>query len=47
MDGDTDWATVMKDLRDIGYDAYVIHEVSGDRASQIEMARRMRKIIAL
>ena len=47
MDGDTDWATVMKDLRDIGYDAYVIHEVGGDRDLQIEMAKRMRKIISL
>ena len=47
MDGDTDWATVMKDLRDIGYDKYVIHEVGGDRDLQIEMAKRMRKIISL
>lgn len=47
MDGDTDWATVMKDLRDIGYDKYVIHEVGGDRDLQIEMAKRMRKIVRL
>jgi len=47
MDGDTEWATVMKDLRDIGYDAYVIHEVGGDRDLQIEMAKRMRKIVSL
>jgi len=47
MDGDTDWATVVKDLRDIGYDSYVIHEVGGDRDLQIEMAKRMRKIVSL
>ncbi|HCK09479.1 MAG: xylulose 5-phosphate 3-epimerase [Gemmatimonadetes bacterium] len=47
MDGDTDWATIVKDLRAIGYESYVIHEVGGDRELQAEMARRMRKIIAL
>ena len=47
MDGDTDWAEVMKGLRGIGYDRYVIHEVGGDRDLQIEMARRMRQIIAM
>ena len=47
MDGDTDWATVMADLRDIGYDAPVIHEVGGDRDAQIETAKRMKKIVAL
>jgi L-ribulose-5-phosphate 3-epimerase len=47
MDGDTDWETVVKDLRGIGYDSYVIHEVGGDRDMQIEMAKRMRKIVNL
>lgn len=47
MDGDTDWATVVKDLRDIGYDRPVIHEVGGDRDLQIEMAKRMKKIVSL
>ena len=47
MDGDTEWRTIVKDLRDIGYDSYVIHEVSGDRDLQIEMAKRMRKIVSL
>ena len=47
MDGDTDWATIVKDLRAIGYESYVINEVGGDRELQAEMARRMRKIIAL
>jgi hexulose-6-phosphate isomerase len=47
MDGDTEWATVMQDLRNIGYDKYVIHEVGGDRELLIEMAKRMRKIVSL
>ncbi len=47
MDGDTDWATVVADLRAIGYDRPVIHEVGGDRDTQIEMAARMRKIVSL
>ena len=47
MDGDTDWATVVSDLRKVGYDGPVIHEVGGDRELQIEMAARMRKIVSL
>jgi len=47
MDGDTDWPTVVKELRAIGYDDCVIHEVGGDREVQIEMARRMKKIVAM
>ena len=47
MDGDTDWAGLMKDLRAIGYDDCVIHEIGGDRETQIEMANRMKKIVAL
>ena len=47
MDGNTEWATVMQDLRNIGYDKYVIHEVGGDRELLIEMAKRMRKIVSL
>ena len=31
-----------EELRDIGYDRYVIHEVGGDRDVQIEMAKRMK-----
>jgi len=46
MDGDTDWATVVGDLRTIGYDGPVLHEVGGDRDLQIEMAARMRKIVS-
>ncbi len=47
MDGDTDWPTIVKELRGIGYDDCVIHEVGGDREVQIEMARRMKKIVAM
>lgn len=47
MDGDTDWAGVMAALRSVGYDRPVIHEVSGDRAKQLELADRMRKIVGM
>jgi hexulose-6-phosphate isomerase len=47
MDGDTDWPTVMKELRSVGYDDSVVHEVSGNRGVQIEMAKRMKKIVTL
>lgn len=47
LDGDTDWPTVMRELRAIGYDEYVVHEVGGDRAAQIDIATRMRRIIAM
>lgn len=45
MDGDTDWPTIVSLLREIGYDNSVIHEVGGDRDMQIEMAKRMKKIV--
>jgi len=38
---------VMEAFRVVGYDGYVIHEVGGDRAAQIDLAQRMRKIIAM
>ena len=47
MDGDTDWAGVMAELRAAGYSAPVIHEVGGSRDDHIETARRMRRIVAL
>ena len=47
LDGDTDWPAVMQELREIGYDEYVVHEVGGDRATQIDIAKRMRRIIAM
>ena len=46
MDGDTDWPKVIGELRAIGYDGTLIHEIGGDRAKQIEMAGRMRRILA-
>ena len=45
LDGDTDWRSVMRELRSIGYDGYVVHEVGGDRAAQIDIAKRMRRIV--
>ncbi|MBI2194698.1 MAG: sugar phosphate isomerase/epimerase [Planctomycetes bacterium] len=47
MDGDTDWATVIRELRNAGYTDSLVHEIGGDRQVQIEMAKRMRKIVAL
>lgn len=47
LDGDTDWEAVMAAFRAIGYDGYVVHEVGGDREAQIDLAKRMRKIIAM
>lgn len=47
LDGDTDWATIMAELRAINYDSSVIHEVGGDNQVLLEMAERMRRIVAL
>ncbi len=47
MDGDTDWLLVMGELHAAGYEVSLIHEVSGDHATQIRMGERMRRIIAL
>ena len=47
LDGDTDWPTLMKEFRAIGYDSYVVHEVGGDRQALIDIADRMRRIVAL
>lgn len=47
MEGDTDWKTLMAELRAIGYDDAVIHEVGGSREELLETARRMRRILAL
>ena len=47
LDGDTDWPSVMREFRAIGYDRYVIHEVGGDLAAQIDIAKRMRRIVAM
>ena len=47
MDGDTDWSTLIAELRAIGYQHSLIHEVSGDRETQIRMGERMRRIASL
>ena len=47
LDGDTDWPVVMAELRTAGYDGSVIHEVGGDDDAQIEIAERMRRIVAM
>ena len=47
MDGDTDWPTIMAELRTIGYNSSLIHEVGGDHQVLVEMAERMRRIVAL
>ncbi|HET7558736.1 MAG TPA: sugar phosphate isomerase/epimerase family protein [Limnochordia bacterium] len=45
-DGDTDWPRVIAHLQRIGYTGPIIHEIDGDDELQLEMARRMRKIVA-
>jgi len=47
LDGDTNWPLVMREFRNIGYDSYVVHEVGGDRKALIDLAERMRKIVAM
>jgi hexulose-6-phosphate isomerase len=45
LDGDTNWPLLMSELRAVGYDDAVIHEVGGSRAELIETAARMRRIV--
>lgn len=47
LDGDTDWPLLMKEFRNVGYDDAVVHEVGGDREALIDIAERMRKIVAM
>ncbi len=47
LEGDTDWHTLMREFSAIGYDGYVVHEVSGDWAAQVDIAERMRRIVAM
>jgi L-ribulose-5-phosphate 3-epimerase len=47
LDGDAEWPTIMSELRAADYDVSLIHEVSGDRAVQIRMGERLRRIVAL
>lgn len=47
MQGQVDWSAVMREIRSIGYDDYVITEVCGDRAVYEETCRIMDTILSL
>jgi L-ribulose-5-phosphate 3-epimerase len=47
MEGAVDWPAVMREIRAIGYDDYVITEVCGDREVYAETSRVMDRILAL
>jgi L-ribulose-5-phosphate 3-epimerase len=47
MQGSVDWPAVMREIRAIGYDDYVITEVCGERAVYEETCRIMDTILAL
>jgi hexulose-6-phosphate isomerase len=47
LDGDTDWPAVMRELRAIGYDSTLIHEVGGEREVLVDLGARMRRIVAM
>lgn len=47
MSGAVDWPAVMREIRAIGYDDYVITEVCGERAVYEETCRVMDTILAL
>jgi len=47
LEGDTDWPTLMKELRQVGYDSTLIHEVGGDHQALVDLGERMRRIVAM
>lgn len=47
LEGDTDWPVIMRELRQIGYDSTLIHEVGGDHQALIDLGERMRRIVAM
>ena len=47
MQGAVDWRAVMREIRAIGYDDYVITEVCGDRATYEETCRAMDTILSI
>ena len=47
MEGAVDWPAVMREIRAIGYDDYVITEVCGTRETYEETCRVMDRILAL
>jgi hexulose-6-phosphate isomerase len=44
-EGDTDWPLVLGELRRVGYDAPLIHEVDGDRQACVDLADRLRQLL--
>tara|TARA_B100000029_G_scaffold516652_1_gene632300 strand:+ start:39455 stop:40246 length:792 start_codon:yes stop_codon:yes gene_type:complete len=47
MEGDTDWLSVMTELRKIGYNAPLVSEVGGNDKKMLETVDRIHQIIAL
>ncbi|HIE51522.1 MAG TPA: sugar phosphate isomerase/epimerase [Armatimonadetes bacterium] len=47
LEGDVNWPAVMAALREIGYDDYLISEVSGDWAAHTRTAQAMEKILQM
>lgn len=47
MDGQVNWPEVMRAIREIGYDDFLISEVGGDDATYAETSRRMDQILKL
>ena len=46
-EGDTDWPTVMAELRASGYSSSLIHEVGGERSTLVDLGERLRRIASL
>ncbi len=47
MDGQVNWPEVMRAIREIGYNDFVISEVGGDDATYAETSKRMDKILKM
>ncbi len=47
LDGDTDWPVVMRELRQIGYNSTLLHEVGGDHQTLVGLGERLRRIAAM
>lgn len=47
MEGDVDWKAVMRELRAIGYDDFLISEVGGDEEAHRRTAEAIDRIISL
>ena len=44
LEGDNDWPLLMLELRAIGYDGSLLHEVGGDYEAMVDLGERLRKI---